>query len=196
LDLVKIEPFDISRHLEPLVKILELVHAVDDNYPPSQDVENTSESFTKWLLRGGDLGRWVSTLGNTVLGHVSLSTPAEYLEPFFSKGIYSGPFPDHIAEISKLFVDPNYRSHGVGSLLLSCAKREAWLQGRRPALAVVLESKNAIRLYRRDGMENVGEFEGIHGTNFVYVDRQGVSEALNISIDGKSSKLFKGEIRC
>lgn len=162
---IRIEPFDAHRHLDHLLEVLVRVKASSIDYPPSIDTDGSVESLSTWLLRGGDFGRWVATDDSNVVGHVLLNDPANYLKSRLDP-------TTKFAEIARLFVDPVARSNGAGSLLLDRARNTARALSRRPVLAVVTASVEAIKLYQNKGFTTLCEFDGVHGRNLVMVDER------------------------
>ena len=71
-------------------------------------------------------------------------------------------------EVSKGFVAPGFRHHGLGQTLVQHALDVARDRGVVPVLAVLDTSPEALRLYPRLGMSNAGFFHGHSGINWVF----------------------------
>lgn len=168
--IANVETFIQDEHLESIVDVLQEVQRIDGDYPPRQDAVDSRELLRDWLLKGGEHGRWVAIVGPKIVGHIALSHPGAYLTDNLSRLVQKKSDHRGYSEIAKLFVHPDYRGAGIASQLLTTARIASWDQQLQPALAVVQNSRAAIRLYLRGGLVQVGEFEGIHGHNFVFMD--------------------------
>lgn len=167
---VHVVPFHQETHLDETVQVLLSVRNSDPTYPPQVDVNYGAELFAEWLLKGEVISRWVAVADGDVVGHVAISAPHDYMIRFLSQTSYRTLPADALCEIVKLFVDPNFQRHGAGRLLLSHALHSAALLGRVPVLAVVSSSKSARRLYSQSALQEIGTFDGIHGTNYVFIN--------------------------
>lgn len=90
-------------------------------------------------------------MDGAVAGHVCLS-PARPGDA--APGVWSGVTglsPERTAVVSRLFVSPKARGHGIGALLLTETVREARERGLRPVLDVVTSDRSAAALYERQG---------------------------------------------
>lgn len=167
---VAVVPFVASDHLRETVAVLHRVRAADPNYPPPTDAEDSPTSLSRWLLdEGGSyLSRWAALVGDRVVGHVSVSLPHDYILKFLRSIEYQLTKIDQLCEVTKFFVDPTVQRLGVGSRLFFQACQFASQERRTPVLAVVDTSVDARHFYRHSGMEDLGVFEGFHGTNHVF----------------------------
>lgn len=159
-------------HTSSAVSGLLRVRESDSTYPPPHDAAATVEDFTSWLFNDEPIFRLVALDGDTVAGHISAVPAHDYLLNYCASQSYSSSAPNGLAEISKFFVEPDYQKHGVGDLLFARAFDVLREQNYQPALAVISTSTKAIRFYRRHDMLELGNFNGIHGKNFVFVDSQ------------------------
>jgi GNAT superfamily N-acetyltransferase len=135
------EPHD----LPALLTLLQRVHE-QDGYP----VRAVAVSDW-WLASADELGGWVATEGDRVLGHVALHPADGAALPLWQQA--TGREPDGLAVVSRLFTDRSVR--GAGSALLSCAVQQAHDLGRRPVLEVDPDSSGRA-LYLRRGWREVG----------------------------------------
>ncbi|MEV0827167.1 GNAT family N-acetyltransferase [Nonomuraea rubra] len=85
-----------------------------------------------WLTPGGMTTAWVAIEAGAVLGHVALTRDLE---------------------VSRLFVTPAARGHGVAARLLEAARASTPLPLK---LEVSSEGRAAIRFYERSGWRRVG----------------------------------------
>ncbi|MFF9126686.1 GNAT family N-acetyltransferase [Streptomyces sp. NPDC014889] len=135
------------------MRVLAEVHQ-RDGYPvnwPAQPVE--------WLSHDSPLGVWVAELGGRLVGHVSLSRVGE---GDLAPGLWSernGTNEALAAVVSRLFVAPRARGHGIGALLLGRAVEEARRRGLHPVLDVVASDTAAAALYERLGWERMATVE-------------------------------------
>lgn len=166
---VDIISFDSEQHLEGTIRSIMNVRASDPSYPPPHDADNSYESMGTWLMEENPFTRTIAMVGGKVAGHISLTPAHPYLQNHLSQNEYVAKYPNGFLEISKFFVDPTFQKHGVGHFLFNHAVEVALSARFQPALAVIETSTKAIHFYRNWGMESVGEFNGIHGKNFVFV---------------------------
>ncbi|MGA4849886.1 GNAT family N-acetyltransferase [Streptomyces sp. G5(2025)] len=133
--------------LEACVGVLAQVHKAD-GYPVNWPLEPGP-----WLLGAAALGAWVAELDGRVVGHVSLSRSAP---DDAAPGLWSeraGVAAEAAAVVSRLYVAPDARGHGIGALLMGRAVREARAHGLHPVLDVVSSDTSAAALYERLGWE-------------------------------------------
>lgn len=105
------------------------------------------------------LGAWVAELDGRLVGHVSLSRSGE---DDLAPGLWSerkGTRRDLTAVVSRLFVAPQARGHGIGALLLGQAEETARQSGLHPVLDVVASDIAAAALYERLGWERLATLE-------------------------------------
>ncbi|GAB1333067.1 GNAT family N-acetyltransferase [Streptomyces sp. NPDC093260] len=134
-------------------RILAEVHR-RDGYPV-----NWPDQPAEWLSHGAEWGAWVAELDDRVVGHVSLSRGGE---GDLAPGLWSdrnGTSKDLTAVVSRLFVAPRARGHGVGALLIGRAVAEARGRGLHPVLDVVASDTAAAALYERLGWELMATVE-------------------------------------
>ncbi|MFH8608448.1 GNAT family N-acetyltransferase [Streptomyces sp. NPDC018029] len=133
--------------LEACVGVLAGVHK-SDGYPV-----NWPAHPADWLEGAGSLGAWVAELDGRVVGHVGLSHPGEGDEAPGLWGERAGVGAVGAAVVSRLFVAPDARGHGIGALLMGRAVREARTRGLHPVLDVVSTDTAAAALYERMGWQ-------------------------------------------
>jgi GNAT superfamily N-acetyltransferase len=140
--------------LEAAAAVLAEVHAAD-GYPVTWP-----ERPAEWLAQPSQLAAWVARLNRRVVGHIALTSgeggkdgaPGEWSR------LTGTPVAD-TAVISRLFVSPSARGHGVGALLLSAAVREARERGLHPVLDVVSTDTAAVALYERLGWQRLATLD-------------------------------------
>lgn len=125
-----------------------------DGYPV-----NWPDRPREWLSHASPLGTWVAGLGGRVVGHVGLSRSGE---GDLAPGLWSernGTSEERTAVVSRLFVAPRARGHGIGALLIGRAVEEARGRGLHPVLDVVASDTAAAALYERLGWERLATVE-------------------------------------
>ncbi|MGW2270244.1 GNAT family N-acetyltransferase [Streptomyces yangpuensis] len=142
-----------ERDLGSCVRVLAEVHE-QDGYPV-----NWPEQPGAWLTPSSLFASWVAELDGRVVGHVGLSwSSAGDAAP----GLWSaraGVGVDATAVVSRLFVAPAARGHGVGALLMARAVAEARERGVHPVLDVVASDTAAAALYERLGWQLLATVE-------------------------------------
>ncbi|MFE0175211.1 GNAT family N-acetyltransferase [Streptomyces sp. NPDC059002] len=144
---LRIRERDEARDLDACVAALAEVHEAD-GYPV-----NWPARPAHWLTGDAPLGAWVAELDGRVVGHVRLSRAAAGDE---APGLWSeraGVAVASTAVVSRLFVAPGARGHGIGALLMARVDREARARGLHPVLDVVSSDAPAAALYERLGWE-------------------------------------------
>ncbi|MFC4504679.1 MULTISPECIES: GNAT family N-acetyltransferase [Streptomyces] len=143
-----------DRDLDDCVRALAEVHQ-RDGYPV-----NWPERPGEWLAQSSSLlAAWVAELDGRVVGHVGLSrSGAGDAAPGLWSG-REGVGVDRTAVVSRLFVAPGARGHGLGALLMRRAVREARDRGLHPVLDVVASDTAAAALYERLGWELLATVE-------------------------------------
>ncbi|MFD3923291.1 GNAT family N-acetyltransferase [Streptomyces sp. NPDC058595] len=138
-----------SSDLDACVRVLAEVHE-SDGYPV-----NWPQDPAGWLTPPGSPAEppavWVALLDGVVAGHVCLS-PARPDDA--APGLWSnrtGSRPENTAVVSRLYVSPQARGHGIGALLLAETVRDARRRGLHPVLDVVTSDRSAAALYERQG---------------------------------------------
>ncbi|MFD6437304.1 GNAT family N-acetyltransferase [Streptomyces venezuelae] len=142
-----------QRDLEACVGVLAAVHKAD-GYPV-----NWPEQPGAWLEGADSIGAWVAELDGRVVGHVALSRPGPGDE---APGLWceeAAAVPEAVAVMSRLYVAPDARGHGIGALLMGRATREARGRGLHPVLDVVSSDRSATALYERMGWRLLGVAE-------------------------------------
>nr|WP_234433491.1 GNAT family N-acetyltransferase [Streptomyces sp. NRRL WC-3549] len=139
--------------LDACVDLLAQVHE-RDGYPV-----NWPENAADWLVRPWFLAAWVAELDGRIAGHVALSrtTPGDAAPGLL--GARDGVVVEAMAVISRLFVAPWARGHGLGELLMRRAEEEARERGLRLVLDVVTSDTAATALYQRLGWRLLGTAE-------------------------------------
>ncbi|MER8001395.1 MULTISPECIES: GNAT family N-acetyltransferase [unclassified Streptomyces] len=139
--------------LEDCVRMLAEVHK-GDGYPL-----NWPECPAEWLAQPAQFGAWVAEQDGRIVGHLALSPAgSDDLAP----GLWSdraGTSPADVAVVSRLFVSPSARGHGIGALLISQAAREARGRGLHAVLDVVATDTAAAALYERLGWSLLAEVD-------------------------------------
>ncbi|MGW0433671.1 GNAT family N-acetyltransferase [Micromonospora sp. NPDC003197] len=136
--------------LDECVRVLRKVHERDGyplNWPGRPD---------EWLASPLLLGSWVAELGCQVVGHIGLSrSGAGDAAPVLWSRTTGVPVTN-VAVISRLFVSPVARGHGIGALLMARAMQSAREHGLHPVLDVVASDGSAAALYQRLGWRMLG----------------------------------------
>ena len=139
--------------LDDCVGTLAEVHE-RDGYPV-----NWPDSPAEWLTPPSLIGSWVAELAGRVVGHVGLSHSAA---GDVAPGLWSartGMSADKTAVVSRLFVAPSARGHGIGALLMARAATEACERDLHSVLDVVASDTAATALYERIGWQLLGTVE-------------------------------------
>jgi GNAT superfamily N-acetyltransferase len=131
------------------VDLLEAVHEAD-GYPTYWP-----DDPARWLSPTALLGAWVAEDDTgRVVGHIALCPgAAESDASVWAEA--TGRAATEFAAISRLFVALDSRGAGVAGALLAAACAEADARGLHPALDVVENCQDAIRLYERRGWQRV-----------------------------------------
>ncbi|MEV0317611.1 GNAT family N-acetyltransferase [Streptomyces sp. NPDC050658] len=138
--------------LDACVRALAEVH-VADGYPT-----DWPERPADWLVTADPVGAWVAELDGRIAGHVVLGRSAS---DDVAPGLWSGGGGPSgtTAMVSRLFVAPEARGHGIGARLLERAAAEAGELGLHAVLDVVAYGTSAIALYERAGWRFLGAGE-------------------------------------
>ncbi|MBZ4321045.1 GNAT family N-acetyltransferase [Streptomyces huiliensis] len=134
-------------------RVLAEVHE-RDGYPV-----NWPDQPSTWLTPPPLVAAWVAELDGRVVGHVGLSRSDE---GDAAPGLWSaraGVSADAAVVVSRLFVAPSARGHGIGALLMARAVAEARRRGSHPVLDVVASDTAAAALYERLGWELLATVE-------------------------------------
>ncbi|WP_405888476.1 GNAT family N-acetyltransferase [Streptomyces sp. NBC_01136] len=142
-----------DRDLVDCVRVLAEVHAAD-GYPV-----NWPDRPGEWLSKSSLLTAWVAELDGRLVGHIGLSRsePGDLAPGLW--GAREGAGGEATAVVSRLFVAPGARGHGIGALLMERAVREARRRGLHPVLDVVASDVAAAALYERLGWELLATVE-------------------------------------
>ncbi len=137
------------RHPDDLPALLALLQRTheQEGYPVRAEAVSAW-----WLASDAELGGWVVTSGERVLGHVALHPATSPSLPLWQTA--TGAAAEGLAVVSRLFTDRTVR--GAGSALLAHAEEEADARGRLPVLEVDPDSP-ARGLYLRRGWREVGQ---------------------------------------
>jgi GNAT superfamily N-acetyltransferase len=137
--------------LQGCVRLLYLVHDLDGKYPA-----HFPDSPRDWLSQADVTKAWVIKPQGRVLGHVATSTvgndPVEALRWRETSGVN----PRRLGAVTRLFVSPEVRRHGLGSGLVRLATAEIWRQQLLPVADVVSASDEAVALFHRLGWKLLG----------------------------------------
>lgn len=112
-----------------------------------------------WLTPPSLVASWVAELHGRVAGDVVLSRSGG---GDAAPGLWSartGTGTDATAVVSRLFVAPWARGHGIGALLMARAVTEAKGRGLHPVLDVVASDTAAAALYERLGRQLLATVE-------------------------------------
>ncbi|MGJ5893557.1 N-acetyltransferase [Streptomyces sp. V2] len=130
------------------VEALADVHR-QDGYPV-----NWPEHPGRWLSQASGLGAWVAVLDGRTVGHIALNPGGE---GDVAPGLWGDP--GTTAVVSRLFVAPSARGHGIGAQLMERAVAEARERGLHPVLDVVATDTAAAALYERLGWKLLATVE-------------------------------------
>ncbi|TGB10441.1 GNAT family N-acetyltransferase [Streptomyces sp. MZ04] len=137
--------------LDACARALAQVHALD-GYPT-----DWPERPADWLATADPVGAWVAELDGRIAGHIVLcpSEPDDVAPELWGKR-GSG---EAAAVVSRLFVAPEARGHGIGARLLERVVAEAGELALHPVLDVVASDTSATALYERTGWRFLGTGE-------------------------------------
>ncbi|WP_460793182.1 GNAT family N-acetyltransferase [Micromonospora sonneratiae] len=136
--------------IDEVVRVLREVHD-GDGYPL-----NWPDRPGEWLMQPLLLAAWVAELDGQIVGHVGLSrSGAGDAAPVLWSGRAGVPATD-TAVVSRLFVSPAARGHGIGARLMAVAVQGAHERGLHPVLDVLASDTSAAALYRRLGWSLLG----------------------------------------
>jgi GNAT superfamily N-acetyltransferase len=100
-------------------------------------------------------GAWVAEIAGEVVGQVTLKPRASDVVMELARTTTGLP-DEQLAVVSRFFVSPAARRHGVGRALLSAATKEAAGRGLVPILDVSTNYRAAIALYEALGWSRAG----------------------------------------
>jgi GNAT superfamily N-acetyltransferase len=117
-----------------------------DGYPL-----NWPDRPREWLMQPLLLAAWVAELDGQVVGHIGLSRSGagDVAPVVWSRR--EGVLVADTAVISRLFVSPAARGHGIGALLMARAVQSAQVHALHPVLDVLASDTSATALFRRLG---------------------------------------------
>lgn len=146
---VKIRPRE-NADVPQLAQVLVRVHA-QDGYP----VEGVAAP-QEWLTPPRELAAWIALWDGQPIGHISLTRATDTDDAAILWRRTTGQDFSQLAIPVRLFVDPQHRHRGAGSLLMQAVF--AFATGHQLALAfdVMLKDRDAIRLYERLGCQLLG----------------------------------------
>ncbi|MFF2653501.1 GNAT family N-acetyltransferase [Streptomyces sp. NPDC058045] len=135
--------------LDGCVRILAEVHTAD-GYPL-----NWPAAPGTWLTPPAHTASWVAELDGRVAGHAALchATPDDAAPTAWSA--HTGSPTTATAVLSRLFVAPWARGHGLGALLLTRATAAARDRALHPVLDVLTSDTAAAHLYARLGWHHL-----------------------------------------
>ncbi|WP_329569765.1 GNAT family N-acetyltransferase [Kitasatospora sp. NBC_01266] len=147
------ERFEIRRRwsgdLPGCVSALAEVHRVD-GYPVAWPRDPA-----RWLVESDQLACWVAVSAATgeVVGHAGLcrGPGSSAAGVWAARG--EGRVADAAGAVSRLYVAPPARGHGLGARLLDVVAAQARAWDLHPVLDVVTENTAAVELYHRRGWE-------------------------------------------
>ncbi len=117
----------------------------------------------EWIARKAGYGAWVAEQDGRVCAHIGLNLVrgADCRPPL--RAVAAG-HPERLAEVSRLFVAPARRRHGLGRRLLREAVQAAHAHRLWPVLDVVPDSRGAAEsLYRACGWQIAGSTDWFPG---------------------------------
>ncbi|WP_063629953.1 GNAT family N-acetyltransferase [Nocardia sp. BMG51109] len=142
--------------LTELATVLVRVH-VRDGYP----VEGVSDPQA-WLTPPHELAAWTALLDGRPIGHIALTQAAEDDDAAQLWHQTTGRNITELVILLRLFVDPDHRQFGAGTLLMAAAYEHATTHGRAVAFDVMLKDRAAIRLYEKMGCQRIGTITHTH----------------------------------
>ncbi|WP_436739573.1 GNAT family N-acetyltransferase [Streptomyces sp. BBFR102] len=131
--------------VDACVEALAEVHE-RDGYP-----QKWPEDPGAWLTPPSLLAAWVAERDGAVVGHVALTEGGAQDRAPEHWSPRSGAPAGTAAVVSRLFVSPAARGHGVGALLMERVADEARRRGLHPVLDVLTSDASAIALYESLG---------------------------------------------
>jgi GNAT superfamily N-acetyltransferase len=141
-----------AEDFEPCVQVLREVY-LTDRYPFIWPADPGG-----WLAGRDGLAAWVAEEGDQLVGHLSLhATDASRARPQWREAS-SVPI-ERLAVVSRFFVSPAARGHGIGGALMSRAEEHAAANGLHLVLDVAEHNRDAIGFYARRGWRRVGNAE-------------------------------------
>jgi GNAT superfamily N-acetyltransferase len=126
-----------------------------------------------FLAQPDAIAAWVALMNGEVVGHVALLPDSSDASMDLAMAA-TGLALERLGFVSRLFVSPEVRRHGVGRRLLEAAAPFARERGLHPVLDVVTRFQPAIDLYESSGWTRAGVVTaripgGVTLEEFVYV---------------------------
>lgn len=170
--IVEVVPFRRT-HFDGAVTCLLRIRESGGSYPSLLDTDGSRIGAEQWLDSDGSLNRLVALVDGEVVGHIQIIASRPLLTAHLLSQSVDTLGKDGFAEITKLFVNPDFGRRNIGALLLNKAFDVSWNLGFQPALSVVDTATAAIRLYESHAT-NVGSFPTRHGVNVAFVRQDSV----------------------
>lgn len=141
--------------VEPTLALLARVHAAD-GYP------STVADIEAFLVPPYEVAAWVAVAEEGVVGHVALHRPPRSATAAVASRT-TGLQPEQHLVLSRLFVSPDRRGHGLGRRLLGIAQAEAKRRGEQVVLDVGQDFSAAAALYESAGWLRVAKDRHVIG---------------------------------
>lgn len=126
------------------------VHSTD-GYP----VEGVADPVA-WLKPAGLVSAWVALVDGEVVGHVAVSEPQPGDDAVRLWLEQSDDSIENVAVLGRLFVKSSARGRSIGEQLARAAVTDSAVRGKRLVLDVMDKDQDAIRLYKRLGLKQIG----------------------------------------
>ncbi len=135
----KVNPQDIEKFTEAYIKAYETFN--DYKYRTRKEVKN----YFKWLYKRDKDGFWVAEEKETFAGCVA------------GDAYWVNPEGEKVLEIHEIFVIPEFRGRGIGTMLLEKILSYGIEQGKKLAeLWVGKTNYSAIKFYKKFGFKEAG----------------------------------------
>jgi GNAT superfamily N-acetyltransferase len=138
-----------DRDLDNCERVARLVQAIDE-YPAL-----VSDGLRDFVEGRAFYEAWVAEVHGEVVGQVLLRPRSSPMVMEVARQATGLP-DDRFGVISRLFVSPAARRHGVGRALLGTATSAAVSRGLVPVLDVVTKNRAAMALYESTGWARIG----------------------------------------
>ncbi|WP_431899301.1 GNAT family N-acetyltransferase [Nonomuraea sp. bgisy101] len=137
-------PHDMDGCVEALAAVQRV-----DRYPVDWPADPA-----RWLTPADLVSAWVALDDEGVVGHVGLSRiPLASLGPALAQAV--GASGELVGAVTRLFVTPRGRGHGLARDLLATVRKDAAARGLPLVLDVSDEGQAAVALYERAGWRRV-----------------------------------------
>ncbi len=145
----------VVRQYEPadrtaVLLVLEAVARVNPGYPFR--IARERDALDAWLHEAGDVTRYVAVRDGSVVGHVQVAPPSQYIRTVCAE---LGVNADGLVEVGRLFSDPYVVRAGIGRALLRHVSDDARAQGRDLVLLVPEHQGAAVAMYEGEGWETI-----------------------------------------